>query len=86
MTVLNISLSDALKEFVESEISEKGYRTASEYVSALIKEAKKRKAKQRLEKMLLAGLHSGDPVPVTNQYWGSKHRRLAKRQARAKNR
>jgi hypothetical protein len=51
----------------------------------LIKEAQKRKAQQKLKTMLLAGLNSGDPVPVTKHYWEAKHRRLAKRQTRAKN-
>ena len=85
MTVLNISLPDGLKEFVEAEVSEGRYQTPSEYVSALIKEAKKRKSKQKLEALLLEGLNSGDPLPVTKRYWENKHRRLAKRQTKAKN-
>ena len=79
MTVLNISLPDRLKEFVEAEVSEGRYRTPSEYVSALIKEAKKRKTRQKLEAMLLAGLNSGNPLLVTKRYWENKHRRLAQR-------
>jgi antitoxin ParD1/3/4 len=85
MTVLRISLSDGLKEFVEAEVSERGYRTESEYIAALIKEAKKRKAKQKLETMLLAGLSSGDPMPVTEHYWETKHGRLARRRTKSKN-
>ena len=34
----------------------------------------------KIEALLLAGLNSGDPLPVTKRYWENKHRRLAKRQ------
>ena len=78
MTVLNISVPDGLKEFVDAEVSKGRYRSPSEYVSALIKEAQKLKTKRDLESMLLAGLKSGEPVFIKKRYWQNKHGRLAK--------
>ena len=69
MTNMNVSLPDTLKEYVEDQVISGGYGTTSEYLRELIREDKKRKAKERLESLLLEGLESGDPVPVTSEFW-----------------
>ena len=69
LTNMNVSLPDTLKEYVEERENADGYGTASEYMRELIREDKKRKAQERLESLLLEGLESGDPVPVTPDLW-----------------
>jgi antitoxin ParD1/3/4 len=69
MTNMNISLPETLKTYVEEQVAAGGYGTASEYLRELIREDKKRKAQARLESFLLEGLDSGDPVPVTPEFW-----------------
>ena len=69
MTNMNISLPETLKTYVEEQVTSGGYGTASEYLRELIREDKKRKAQERLESFLLDGLDSGDPVPVTSEFW-----------------
>ena len=69
LTNMNVSLPDTLKEYVEEQVNEGGYGTASEYMRELIRDDKKRKAQERLEALLLEGLESGDPVPVTPDLW-----------------
>lgn len=56
MTSINISLPDQMKEFVDEEVGEGGYRDPSEYFHALLREQQKRKAEEKLEGMLMEGL------------------------------
>ena len=86
MTSLNISLPESLKAFVEEKVRKGGYGTASEYVRELIREARKREAEARLEKLLLEGLDSGPPVEVTPEFWQRKRAELLKRVRRARRR
>ena len=79
MATMNISLPDALKGFVESEVSDGGYSTASEYFRELLRDAQKRKAEAKLEKLLLEGLESGEGVPVTPEWWENLRRELVER-------
>ncbi len=79
MTTMNISLPDALKAFVDDQIAKGGYSSASEYVRELIRYAQKQVAQERLEAALLEGLESGDPIPVTPEFWEERRRELEKR-------
>ncbi len=56
MTRINISLPDQMKEFVDEEMGEGGYRDPSDYFNALLQEQLKRKAEQKLEGLLQEGL------------------------------
>jgi len=58
MAVVNISLPNQLKEYVESRVSESGYGTTSEYFRDLIRQDQKHQDKEKLESMLLQGLES----------------------------
>ena len=49
MATMNISVPDEMKAFVEAQMSQEGYASASEYLRALIRDAQKRRAKQELE-------------------------------------
>jgi len=81
---MNISLPEELKEFAEAQIK-RGYSTPSEYVRELIREDRKRKAKEELDALLLEGLNSGDPVPADARFWAAlKQEALAKLESRKK--
>lgn len=55
MTTMNISLPDSLKDFVDEQVSGRGYGTSSEYVRELIRRDQDR---QRLRSLLLEGASS----------------------------
>ena len=55
MTTMNISLPDALKHFVDEQVTGRGYGTSSEYVRELIRRDQDR---QRLRELLLDGAAS----------------------------
>ena len=57
---MNISLPDALRSFVDGQVSEGGYSTCSEYVRELIQRDQDR---QRLRRLLLEGAAS--PLAAT---------------------
>jgi antitoxin ParD1/3/4 len=73
MTTMNISLPDEMKAFVETEMAQAGYASASEYLRALIRDAQKRRAKLELEAKLLEGLQ-GPAVEMTREDWDSIER------------
>jgi antitoxin ParD1/3/4 len=60
MQSMNISLPDPLKQFVDGQIAQGRYSSASEYVRELIRADEKRKAEEELEAKLLEGLNSAE--------------------------
>jgi len=69
MTTMNVSIPDALREYVDERIAEGGYANVSDYVRALIRDDRARRAKATLEAKLMEGLASGPPVEATDAYW-----------------
>jgi antitoxin ParD1/3/4 len=80
MTSLNISLPETLKKYVEQQTEQGGYSTPSEYVRQLLREDQKRRAEEKLENLLLAGLKSGKGVEVNEEYWQKLRQRILDRQ------
>ncbi|NJL53260.1 MAG: type II toxin-antitoxin system ParD family antitoxin [Hydrococcus sp. SU_1_0] len=78
MTTLNISLPDSMRAFIDEQIAQGGYSTASEYIRDLIRQAQKQAAQEKLDSLLLEGLASGEPTEVTDQWWQEKQERLTK--------
>jgi antitoxin ParD1/3/4 len=83
METMNIALPDSMKHFVQDRVSEGGYSSVSEYVRELIRADQRRKAEERIDALLLEGLDSGLPIPVTPEYWEEKKRRLTERLGKA---
>lgn len=73
MSTMNISLPDALKSFVDEQVSERGYGTSSEYVRELIRKDQDR---LQLRGLLLAGAASKPTAPVDVGYFESLRNRL----------
>ena len=79
MTTMNISLPDVMKEFIDTQVQERGYSTSSEYVRDLIRKDQVRQAEQRLAALILEGLESGPAIPVNEAYWNNKRDALKQR-------
>lgn len=81
---MNISLPEELKEYVEEQ-THSGYSTPSEYVRELIREDQKRRARERIDALLLEGLNSGEPIPADADFWTElKREAMVKLKARKK--
>lgn len=85
METMNISLTEPLKQFVDTQVAERGYNTVSEYVRVLIRADQKRKVQEKLEVLLREGLESSDTKELTTENWANIRRtvreRLAQRDA-----
>ena len=68
MPTMNISLPDAMKQFVEEQVNTGNYSSVSEYIRDLVRDDQKRKAKDKLEVLLLTALKSETEV-VTPEWW-----------------
>ncbi len=83
-TSMNISLPQSLKDFVMERVAEKAYSNPSDYIRALIREDRKRRAEEKLEQLLLEGLQSGPATQMTREDWDRIRREvrehIAKRQ------
>jgi antitoxin ParD1/3/4 len=73
MTTMNISLPDALKVFVDEQVSGRGYGTSSEYVRELIR---KDQGRQRLRNLLLEGGASSPGAAVDAAYFDGLRTRV----------
>jgi antitoxin ParD1/3/4 len=82
MAIVNISLPDKMKEFIDERVNEGRFSSASEYFRDLVREDQKRKAQERLEALLLEGLDSGQPIDVTDEYIQKKRAELLERMER----
>ena len=82
---MNISLPETMKSFVDEQVQNGSYGSASEYIRELVRRDQKERAQERLEALLLEGLESGNPAPVTPEYWDKLRQDLAARR-NAKNR
>ena len=79
MTSMNISLPDALRDYVEGRIADGGYGTVSEYVRDLIRGDQRRAAAATLESLLLDGIRSGDALPMAEDDWSDIRAAVADR-------
>jgi antitoxin ParD1/3/4 len=66
MTTMNISLPDALKQFVDLQVATAGYGTSSEYVRQLIRRDQER---DQLRSLLLQGAQSAPTGLADDAYF-----------------
>lgn len=75
MSTMNISLPDALKSFVDEQVSQRGYGTSSEYVRELIRKDQDR---LQLRSLLLAGAASAPAAAVDAGFFAGLRDRVRK--------
>lgn len=73
MTTMNISLSDALKSFVDDQVGAGGYSSSSEFVRELIR---KERDRQQLRGLLLEGPASPPAVIADADYFDGLRGRI----------
>ena len=74
MSTMNISLPEALKSFVDSQVSNGDYGSSSEYLRELIR---KEQDRVRLRELLLEGVAS----PLSDHAWDEKYFEKLRRRA-----
>ena len=81
METLHINLPQTVKVFIDAQVAAKGYASASEYIAELVRAEQVRAAREHLNGLLLDGLQSGDPSPMTPQDWEEIRREIHERHA-----
>jgi antitoxin ParD1/3/4 len=75
MGTMNISLPDALKEYVDEQVAQRGFATSSEYVRELIRRDQEQR---RLRDLLLAGASSPPALTADAKYFDGLRGRVRK--------
>ena len=70
---MNISLPDALKEFVEAQVAERGYSNSSEFMRELIRHEQ---ARTQLRSLIVDGMTSGPGSDVDQAYFDRLRNRV----------
>ena len=81
---MSLSLPTGLKEYVKERVRLEHFGTPSDYIRGLIREDLKRSEEDRLERMLLAGLSSGEGESMSRGAW--QKLRVAARAGKRKSR
>ena len=76
---LNISITQKMRDYIDLQVKDGNYVSASDYIRALIRADSER----RLEQMILEGMASGPGEPVNEDFWNSLDARLDARAAAA---
>lgn len=79
MTSLHISLPESMRKWVDRQVKDGGYGTASEFVREVLRDAQKTRARRELEQKLIEGLESGPQITVDDKYWKGLRQRVSKR-------
>jgi antitoxin ParD1/3/4 len=79
MAVVNISLPDQMKEYIDERLTEGHFSSTSEYIRDLVRGDQKRRAQEHLEALLIEGLESGESIEVTENYIEKKRAELKRR-------
>jgi antitoxin ParD1/3/4 len=79
-TTMNISIPKPLKNWVEEQVEQRGYGTASEFIRELIRQKRDaERDREAVEAKLLDALKSGDSTPMTRKDWDKIKRSGLKR-------
>ena len=78
---MNISLPEALRDFVEKRVSEGGHGSSSEYVRELIRRDRDR---EQLKLLLLEGARSAPGAEMNADYFALLRQRAAGKARKAK--
>ncbi|MCA0299578.1 MAG: type II toxin-antitoxin system ParD family antitoxin [Proteobacteria bacterium] len=78
MATMNISLPDELKQFIDTQVSEHGYGSTSEYLRDLVR---KQRDVEKLRGILLEGVSSGPATPMEPDFFDKMRERAHARAA-----
>lgn len=77
MTTMNISLPEALKSFVDTQVSEGDYTSSSEYVREILR---KEQDRVKLRRLLLDGMESElMDEPMDARYFDKLRKRITEK-------
>jgi antitoxin ParD1/3/4 len=66
---MNVSLPAPLKEWVQRQVEERGFSTASEYVRDVLRRQREDAARAAVDVRLTDAINSGESTPMTRRDW-----------------
>ena len=66
---VTLTLPNEIQVIVDAAVHEHGFANAAEYLTSLVRQDQKRRAKEQIEALMLAGINSGDDVELTADAW-----------------
>jgi antitoxin ParD1/3/4 len=70
-TTMNVSLPADLRDWVSEQVRSGGYGTASEYLRDLLRRARDRQVRQRIDASLVEAVESGAKIVMDDKDWTS---------------
>lgn len=68
---MNVSLPVELKRWVDEQVREGGYGTSSEYLRDMLRRARERDARRKIDEMLVEAVESGTGTVMDDADWRS---------------
>lgn len=68
---MNVSLPKDLKKWVDEQVESGGYGTASEYLRDLLRRARERQLRHRIDAMVIEAVESGATTVMNDRDWDS---------------
>jgi antitoxin ParD1/3/4 len=68
---MNVSLPSDLKKWVDEQVKEGGYGTASEYLRDVLRRARERKLSRQIDAMLVEAVEAGAHTVMDDADWAS---------------
>jgi antitoxin ParD1/3/4 len=69
MTPIEVSLPESTTEFINYQVTAGHFATPSEYLGFLVEQARATAARESLDNLLEEGLHSGEPIQFSREWW-----------------
>ena len=69
MDTINVELSPGQRQFVRAKVVSGDFSSESDYIAALVSDAQRQEAGEKLRAMLQEGEDSGPPVLMTREEW-----------------
>jgi antitoxin ParD1/3/4 len=70
-TTMNVSLPIELKKWVDEQVRSGGYGTASEYLRDMLRRARDRQVRRRIDAMLVEAVEEGATTVMDRADWAS---------------
>jgi len=68
-TPLHINLPASMKKWAEDQAVERGYSTTDAFFLEMLRKEKELAAREKVDRILLGAIHSGEPTPVDRADW-----------------
>ena len=83
MKHLSVPVSDEFDETIRKRMVEGGFGSMAEYLRHAVRQDLERADETKLERLLLEGLESGEPIEMTDEWMQERRKALAARVAEA---